>query len=83
MDLVKTGEQIKAAQVNEGIKANQQLRTIKVGSGLIAKNYPGGVFLDVAAQTATLPLAQYQGMVITMVSQNQYGWAFCQAVSMS
>lgn len=82
MSPLRPGDKIPAAAINEGIEANSKLKTIKVGSGLIVKNYPGGVYIDLAAQTATLPLGQYQGMVITMVSQNQYGWAFTQAVSM-
>ncbi len=53
------------------------LRTIRVGRNMIVKNFPGGIFLDaMASATATLPIPQYQYMVLQAVAQNVLGADF-------
>ena len=44
---------IKASDLNKVLNKTSDLNTIKVGSGLVAMNFPGGVFLDIASSPPT------------------------------
>jgi hypothetical protein len=63
VDFLNPGNKITAAAINEGIQANATLKTIKVGSGMIIKNFPGGIYLDVAAIPAVV------GIIPVLLSQ--------------